>query len=55
MTNQILPEVLEKYEEIHILETNTENGNDSIIINDPSVHGHPVFSPQTTLNILSTM
>ena len=53
---QVLPEVLEKYEEIHYFgDKYEENGNDSIIINDPSVHGHPVFSPQTTLHILSTM
>ena len=53
---QVLPEVVEKYEEIHYFgDKYEENGNDSIIINDPAVHGHPVSSPQNTLNILSTM
>ena len=53
---QVLSEITEKYEQIHYFgDKYEENGNDSIIINDPSVIGHPVSSPEYTIDILSDM
>jgi hydroxymethylpyrimidine pyrophosphatase-like HAD family hydrolase len=53
---QVIPEVTHKYDKIHYFGDKYEdNGNDQLIINHSSIIGHPVDTPQDTIDILSSM